>query len=82
MVFLALTRSGLDELIALRKTPDVAIWCGSNVLSEAEYAALSGVNISRFNYPLESRDDKAFQCALETIADHHVDEKIWIESIN
>lgn len=82
MIFLALTRSGLDELILLRKTPDVVIWCGSNVLSEAEYAALSGVNISRFTYPLESRDGEAFQCALETIVDHHANEKIWIESTN
>ncbi|MFZ6741802.1 hypothetical protein ACO0LC_01070 [Undibacterium sp. JH2W] len=82
MVFLALTRNGLDELIALRKTTDIAIWCGSNVLSNAEYAALSGMNISRFNYPLKSPGDEAFQGALETMADHHGNEKIWVENIN
>ena len=81
MVFLALTRQGLDELIALNNASAVSVWCGSNVLTEAEYDDMSGMNISRFVYPLASPADANFSSALETIADHHPEEKIWIENL-
>ncbi|MFZ6679443.1 hypothetical protein [Undibacterium sp. Tian12W] len=81
MVFLAFTRQGLDELIALNKASVLSVWCGSNVLTEAEYDDMSGKNISRFVYPLASPADADFSCALETIADHHPGEKIWVENL-
>lgn len=81
MVFLAFTRQGLDELISLNSAPAISVWCGSNVLTEAEYAGLSGMNISRFVYSLGSPADVDFPSALETIADHHPGEKIWLENL-
>ncbi|MBI3731200.1 MAG: hypothetical protein HY254_23090 [Burkholderiales bacterium] len=81
MIFLVFTRQGLDELILLNPAPELAIWCGSNILTEAEYAALSGNNISRFIYPLKSPEDANYSSALDTIADHHAGQKIWLESL-
>ncbi|MFZ6736037.1 hypothetical protein ACO0LG_29225 [Undibacterium sp. Ji42W] len=82
MVFLVFTREGLDELILLNTTVALVIWCGSNVLTEAEYAGLSAKNISRFIYPLKSPADTNFSSALDTISDHHPGKKIWIENLS
>lgn len=81
MVFLALTRSGLDEAIALNESAGGAIWCGCDVITEYEFSDLIGRNVSRFNFALFGAVDETFSGALATIADHHPTEKIWIESI-
>ncbi|WP_442783428.1 hypothetical protein, partial [Collimonas fungivorans] len=82
MVFLALTRSGLDEAIALNENADGAIWCGCDVITEYEFSGLNGRNISRFNFALFGADDETFSGALATIADHHPNERVWIESVS
>lgn len=80
MVFLAITKSGLDEAMTLAGDNRAPIWCGSDAISEQEYSNLRGRNVSRFNYPLDGSDADTLAGALDTIADHHPNERIWIEN--
>lgn len=80
MVFLALTATGLAEAIALSKERSFPIWCGSDAIGEDEYQKLSGVDLSRFAYPLSEEPNEVVAGALETIAEHHPGENIWVES--
>ncbi|WP_279211695.1 hypothetical protein [Delftia acidovorans] len=77
MVFLAITSTGLAQ--ALRAaTENDAIWCGSDAISVADYAARQWSNLSRFAYSLEDRvliDD-----AVSTIEEHHPGQTIWVEA--
>jgi hypothetical protein len=51
MVFVAVTSTGLAE--ALRQAAsDDAIWCGSDTISEADYAKMKRPGLTRFNYSL------------------------------
>jgi len=80
MVFLAITASGLTQAIALAKVQPFPIWCGSDALSESEHKELVGVDLSRFTYPLKGEASDVVVGALETIAEHHPGETIWVES--
>jgi len=77
MIFLAITSAGLAQ--ALRAaTENDAVWCGSDAISEADYAARQWPNLSRFAYSLEDRvliDD-----AVSTIEEHHPGQTIWVEA--
>jgi hypothetical protein len=81
MVFVALTRSGLDEAIALNERTGGAIWCGCDIITEHEFSSLAGRNVTRFNFALIGAGDETFSDALATIAEHHPKERIWIESV-
>ena len=80
MVFLALTAEGLADAIALSKAKPFPIWCGSDAISATEYQTLSGVDLTRFIYPLSGQSSDVIAEALETIAQHHPGENIWVES--
>lgn len=80
MVFLAITSAGLAEAIALSNESPFPIWCGSDAIGEEEYQKLSGVDLSRFIYPLSGEPNEVIVGALETIAEHHPGENIWVES--
>lgn len=54
MIFLAITSTGLAQ--ALRAaTENDAVWCGSDAISEADYATRQWSNLSRFTDSLEDR---------------------------
>ena len=77
MVFVAVTRTGLAE--ALRQAAsDDAIWCGSDAISEADYAQLNRPGVSRFNYSLA--DLELGDGAIATIEEHHPGQTIWVEA--
>lgn len=44
------------------------------------YQALAGVDLSRLIYPLSGESSVVIAGALETIAEHHPGESIWVES--
>ena len=77
MVFLAITSAGLQDALLLRR--DAAVWCGSDAISEAEYAAITDANVSRFAYQLRSEGDDVTAGAIETIEEHHPHETVWVE---
>lgn len=79
MVFLAITPKGLAEAIKLAKASSSPVWCGSDAIDEAEYSNRTGVNLSRFIYPLSAQPQSAIEGAIETISEHHPEESIWVE---
>lgn len=77
MVFVAVTSAGLAE--ALRQAAsDDAIWCGSNAISEAEYAEMRRPGLTRFNYSLA--DLEPDDGAISTVEEHHPGQTIWVEA--
>lgn len=78
MVFLALTRPGLDDALALAKHAPISIWCSANAISEEEFDALAGADLTRFTYALDSTAE-ALDDALTTIEEHHPGQRLWIE---
>ena len=76
MVFVATTSAGLAEALR-RADSDDAIWCGSDVISEGEYAQLRRPNLSRFDYGLA--DLKIDDGTLWTVEEHHPGKTIWVE---
>lgn len=77
MVFVATTSAGLAD--ALRRTDgDDAIWCGSDTISETDYAQLQRSNLSRFDYSLA--DLQMDDGTLGTVEEHHPGQTIWVEA--
>ena len=81
MVFLALTRKGYESYRHIGAKAGSALWLSAGVLSNTELVALreSGVNVTDFNYAIESSDKEAISCAVKTIKEHHPHETIWVE---
>ena len=77
MIFVAVTSVGLAE--ALRQAAsDDAIWCGSDAISEAEYAKINRPGLTRFNYSLA--DLELIDGAIATVEEHHPGQTIWVEA--
>ncbi len=79
MAFLALTSVGLEEALRVRRDTADVVWCGSDAISEADYADLEGVNVSRFIYPLQGEPRDVLARAIDTIEEHHPGETLWVE---
>jgi hypothetical protein len=79
MVFLALTPAGLVEALRARGDKAHAVWCSADAISEADYAALGEVDVSRFDYPLQGESGDVLAGAIETIEEHHPGETVWVE---
>ena len=80
MVYLAISRQGLADALTTAKLTGLTVWCGSDAISEAEYQEQDIKNLSRFNYPLQNAEQDEIEDALSTIAEHHPNETIWVES--
>jgi ABC-type branched-subunit amino acid transport system permease subunit len=81
MVFLAIISVGLKEALRLAANSKTAIWCSSDALSEAEFEALRGNEITRFNYALNGETSEVLSGAIDSIIEHHPNEKIWVEHV-
>lgn len=79
MIFLAITPAGLAE--ALREaTPDDAVWCSADAISDAAFKSLGATNLTRFVHTLSGADSHdALAAALDTIDEHHPGQVVWIE---
>ncbi|WP_431262584.1 hypothetical protein ACQ859_20940 [Roseateles chitinivorans] len=77
MVFLAITPTGLADALRAAKADD-AVWCGSDAITEADYATLKQPNLSRFIYELGDR--LLVSDAIGTIEEHHPHQIIWVEA--
>lgn len=80
MVFLAITPDGLKEALRIAVDPETPVWCGADAMSEEDYGARKGRNLSRFNYALGDRNAPTLERAVETINEHHPDEVVWVEA--
>lgn len=79
MVFLAITSAGLADALRAARTDD-AVWCGSEAITEADYATLKQPNLSRFIYELGDR--RLIDDAVDTIEEHHPGQTIWVEAVS
>jgi len=77
MVFLAITPAGLADALRAARADD-AIWCGSDAITEADYATLKQPNLSRFIYELGDR--RLLDDAIGTVEEHHPGQTIWVEA--
>lgn len=77
MVYLIFEARALDEVI---KLPGVAIWAGSNVLTQSSHKELvaKGFNVTRFDHPINGENRSELEDALEIIKEHHPTESIWV----
>jgi hypothetical protein len=57
---------------------DDAIWCGSDTISEADYAKMKRPGLTRFNYSLA--DLELDDGAISTVEEHHPGQTIWVEA--
>ena len=80
MVYLAISQQGLADALSTSKITGHTVWCGSDAISEAEYQERRLKNLSRFIYPLQNAEQDELEGALSTIAEHHPNETIWVES--
>ena len=78
MVFLAITRHGLENALRRVIGDGASVWCGADAISQDEFAARKGTGLTRFEYELGARD--LLPDALATIAEHHPGEVVWVEA--
>jgi len=81
MVFLAISPEGLQHALQVASEANLPIWCGMDAISDADYGKLAGRNVSRFVYPLRGAPAEALQDAIDTIAEHHPDQPVWVEHL-
>jgi hypothetical protein len=82
MIFYAKTGKGvLDFVNFFAEKSDGVLWIRYGVLSEDECDLLRqrGFNVNQFMRPSPLPEDEEIACNLDTIADHHPEEPIWIE---
>ena len=80
MVFLAITPSGLKHAMREAARSGAAVWCGTDAITELDFAALMGQGLTRFAYALGAHDPLVLEGALDTIGQHHPDEVVWVEA--
>ena len=76
MVYLAITPVGLAKALSVATETD-AVWCGSDAISEADYATLT-LALNRFTYELADR--QMVDGAISTIEEHHPGQIVWVEA--
>jgi len=81
MIIFAVTKEGFRELEAVILTGKYPVWIGSNVLSESELAIYRemDLDITNFSYEIDPANNEVLDDALATIAEHHPNERIWLE---
>lgn len=77
MIFLAITPAGLVDALRAAKVGD-AVWCGSDAITESEYAILKRADLTRFSYALG--DQTLIADAVRTIEEHHPGHTVWVET--
>jgi hypothetical protein len=83
LVFFALTRHGLDEILDLAKGKSAPIWVNQDLLDAADLDRLrsEGLNLTDFAYWIDPSDEPCVQEAVETIREHHPNQALYIERI-
>jgi hypothetical protein len=81
VVLLILTQSGFNESKDIIVRGDAAAWINGNILSKDELQILrkKGVEITKFSYVIDPKDQEVIEGALVTIKEHHPGETIWVE---
>lgn len=81
MVIFVVTRKGFKELEPIIKSGKYPVWVGEGVLTETEIDEVRNmeVDLTNFSYEINPEDDEALDSALSTIAEHHPNQRVWLE---
>jgi hypothetical protein len=81
MVIFVATREGFKELESIILTGEYAVWIGAEVLADKELDSIrdAGVYVTNFSYVVDLNNQEVVNAALEDIALHHPDERVWLE---
>jgi hypothetical protein len=81
MVIFVATREGFKELESIILTGEHAVWIGAEVLADKELDSIrdAGVYVTNFSYVVDLNNQEVVNAALEDIALHHPDERVWLE---
>ena len=81
MVYFALTRQGYDDLISQLGQAPSPLWVNQGILSGPEMKQLrgAGVGLSNFTIHVDQQDAADVAQAVETIAEHHPGQTVWVE---
>ena len=84
MVIFITTREGFRELESIILTGEYAVWVGAGVLSDEELDSIrdTGVHVTNFLYAVDLKNQEVLDAALENIALHHPNERVWREWIS
>ena len=79
MVFLVLSRDGLEAFRPRIDRDRDAVWVSGGVLSDAEVAELrrEGIQLTVFSHPLDLND---LGPDVATVMEHHPGEVVWVEA--
>lgn len=80
MIYLATTPKGLQKALQSAAEMGATVWCGSDAMSDEDFDAFVGVDVSRFNYSLGDASEDVLEGAIDTIREHHPDSTIWVEA--
>ena len=81
MVIFVATRAGFKELESIILAGKYAVWIGAEVLSDKELDSIrdAGVYVTNFLYTVDLSNQEIVDAALQDIALHHPDERVWLE---
>jgi hypothetical protein len=80
MIYLAITPQGLQKALQSATEVGATVWCGSDAISQEDFAAFAGGDVSRFTYSLGDASADVLAGAIATIREHHPDSTIWVEA--
>lgn len=80
MIYLILTRAGLDSIRTRMDFTRDVLWVSADVLTPDDKADFrdKGCNLSWFTHALDASD---LASDIATIAEHHPGQAIWIEAV-
>ena len=78
------TREGFKEWESIILTGEYAAWVGAGVLSDEGVGSIrdTGVHVTNFLYAVDLKNQEVLDAALEDIALHHPNERVWREWIS
>ncbi|GLX76692.1 hypothetical protein tinsulaeT_00320 [Thalassotalea insulae] len=78
MVFFVLSKKGFSDIKKIIESGKYSIWVGSEILDEddIDFIESKDIDYTVFNYTIDQND---IQSSLETIYEHHPNEKVWVE---
>ena len=81
MAHFILSRQGYEALVQELGSLPRELWFNAGVLSDSEAAELhaQGISVSRFSNAIDPLDQAALADAVETIEQHHPNERVWVE---
>lgn len=81
LVFFALTKRGLYQLIASVRGGDAIFWVNQNVLEDYDFVRLraEGLKLTNFTRWVDPADALEIRRAIEIITEHHADDTLFVE---